>query len=73
MLVSVEGGKPEYPEKDPRSRDEDQQQTQPTNKMGGGGPRGTGKNEKVFKSLPLLLPAPLINNERPIIAVDYNQ
>ena len=27
MLVFVEGGKPEYPEKNPRSRDEDQQQT----------------------------------------------
>ena len=29
MLVFVEGGKPEYPEKNPRSRDENQQQTQP--------------------------------------------
>ena len=30
MLVFVEGGKPEYPEKNPRSRDENQQQTQPS-------------------------------------------
>ena len=30
MLVFVEGGKPENPEKNPRSRDENQQQTQPT-------------------------------------------
>ena len=30
MLVFVEGGKPEYPEENPRSRDENQQQTQPT-------------------------------------------
>ena len=30
MLVFVEGGKPEHPEKNPRSRDENQQQTQPT-------------------------------------------
>ena len=30
MLVFVAGGKPEYPEKNPRSRDENQQQTQPT-------------------------------------------
>ena len=30
MLVFVEGGKLEYPEKNPRSRDENQQQTQPT-------------------------------------------
>ena len=29
MLVFVEGGKPEYPEKNPRSRDENRQQTQP--------------------------------------------
>ena len=30
VLVFVEGGKPEYPEKNPRSRDENQQETQPT-------------------------------------------
>ena len=30
MLVFVEGGKSEYPEKNPWSRDENQQQTQPT-------------------------------------------
>ena len=30
MLVFVEGGKPEYPEKNPRTRYENQQQTQPT-------------------------------------------
>ena len=30
MLVFVEGGKPEKAEKNPRSRDENQQQTQPT-------------------------------------------
>ena len=30
MLVFMKGGKPEYPEKNPRSRDESQQQTQPT-------------------------------------------
>ena len=30
MLVFVEGGKLEYPEKNTRSRDENQQQTQPT-------------------------------------------
>ena len=29
-LVFVEGGKPEYPEKNPRSKNENQQQTQPT-------------------------------------------
>ena len=33
MLVFVEGGKPEYPEKNPRSRDENQQQTQPNPHM----------------------------------------
>ena len=30
MSVFVEGGKPEYPEKNPWIRDENQQQTQPT-------------------------------------------
>ena len=30
MLVFLEGGKPEYPEKNPRSKDGNQQQTQPT-------------------------------------------
>ena len=30
MLVFVKGGKPDNPEKNPRSRDENQQQTQPT-------------------------------------------
>ena len=29
MLIFVEGGKPENPEKNPRSKDENQQQTQP--------------------------------------------
>ena len=29
MLVFVEGGKPEYPEKNPRGKDKNQQQTQP--------------------------------------------
>ena len=36
MLVFVEGGKPEYPEKNPRSKDENQQQTQPTYDTGTG-------------------------------------
>ena len=31
MLVFLEGGKPEYPEKNPRSKDKKQQQNQPTN------------------------------------------
>ncbi len=30
VLILVEGGKPEKPEKNPRSKDENQQQTQPT-------------------------------------------
>ena len=30
MLVLVQGGKPEIPEKNPLSRDDNQQQTQPT-------------------------------------------
>ena len=31
VLVFVEGGKPENPVKNPRSKDENQKQTQPTN------------------------------------------
>jgi len=30
VLVFVEGGKPENPEKNPQSKDKNQQQTQPT-------------------------------------------
>ena len=30
MLVVVKGGKPEYPEKNPRGKNENQQQTEPT-------------------------------------------
>ena len=37
MLVFMEGGKPEYPEKNSRSKDENQQQTQPTYDTGTGG------------------------------------
>jgi len=36
MLVFVERGKPENPEKDSRSKDENQQQTQPTYDTGPG-------------------------------------
>ena len=36
MLVFMEGGKPENPEKNPRSKDENQQQTQPTYDTGTG-------------------------------------
>ena len=36
MLIFVKGGKPENPEKNPRSRDENQKQTQPTCDAGSG-------------------------------------
>ena len=36
MLIFVEGGKPENPEKNPRSKDENEQQTQPTYDTGSG-------------------------------------
>ena len=36
MLVFIEGGKPENPEKDLRSKDENQQQTQPIYDTGNG-------------------------------------
>ena len=34
VLIFVKGGKPENPEKNPRSKDENQQQTQPTYNAG---------------------------------------
>ena len=59
MLVFVKGGKPENPEKNPRRKDENQQQTQPTydaeslrrKGLGGGG----GGGEESFQTLPLTL------------------
>ena len=36
MLVFMDGGKPENPEKNPRSKDKNQQQTQPTYDTGTG-------------------------------------
>ena len=36
VLIFVGGGKPENPEKNPRSRNENQQQTQPTYDAGSG-------------------------------------
>ena len=36
MLIFEEGGKPENPEKNPLSKDENQQQTQPTYEAGSG-------------------------------------
>ena len=36
VLIFVEGGKPENPEKNPGSRDENQQQTQPARDAGSG-------------------------------------
>ena len=59
MLVIVEGAKAEYPEKNPRSRDENQQQTQPTyDTETGNRTRAEPENYKQFSllSLPSLLP-----------------
>ena len=36
VLIFVEGGKPDKPEKNPRSKGENQQQTQPTYDAGSG-------------------------------------
>ena len=53
MLIFVEGGKLENPEKNPRSKDENQQQTQPTYDAGsscfdvlGSGSRSAGVSKK---------------------------
>ena len=51
MLVFVKGGKPEYLEKNPRSKDENQQQTQPTYDAESGNPL------EVFQSDIILTPS----------------
>ena len=48
MLVFVEGGKPEYPEKNPRSRNENQQQTQSTYDAESGNNPGHIGGRRVF-------------------------
>ena len=65
VLVFMEGGKPEYPEKNPRSKDENQQQTQPTHDT------GTGNRTRVTMvegecSHHCAVPAPLSNLNDPI-------
>ena len=51
----MEGGKPENPEKDPRSKDENQQQTQPTYDAGA----GNGTRATSAPSHHCAIPAPL--------------
>ena len=54
MLVFVEGGKPKYPENNPRSRDKNQQQTQPTYDAESPGPHWW--EASAFTTAPSLLP-----------------
>ena len=57
MLVFVEGGKPENPEKNPRSNDENQQQTQPTYDVESGNrTRATWWEGSGVTTVPSLLP-----------------
>ena len=57
MLVFIEGGKPEYPEKNPRSKDENQQQTRPKYDTGTGNrTRATLVEGKCSHTAPSLLP-----------------
>ena len=60
MLVFMEGGKPEYPEKNPRSKDENQQQTQPTYDTGTAN-RTQATLVEGECSHHCVIPAPLIN------------
>ena len=65
MLVFVEGGKPENSEKNPRSRDENQQQTQPTCDAGfGNRTRATVVGGEC--SHHCAIPAPLLSINDPI-------
>ena len=59
VLIFVEGGKPENPEENPRSRNENQQQTQPTCDAGSGNrTRATAVGSEC--SHHCAIPAPLI-------------
>ena len=68
MLVFVEGGKLENLEKNPRSEDENQHQTQPTNDGGSGVKPGPGWWEaSTLTAVPSLLPAEIGCRDREII------
>ena len=57
MLIFVEGGKRENPEKNPRSKDENQQQTQPFMTPGPGfEPRPHWREVSTIITAPSLLP-----------------
>ena len=60
----VEGGKPENPEKNPRSKDENQQQTQLTYDTGAGNPSGPHWWEaSALTTAPSLLPNMATNSK----------
>ena len=66
VLVFVEGGKPENPEKNPRSKDENQQQTQPTcDARSGNRTRATAVGGE--HSHHCAIPAPLLS----LLSYDY--
>ena len=68
-LVFVEGRKPENPEKNPRSKDENQQQTQPTYDTGtGNGTRATLVGGE--RSRHCAIPAPLYKVILTFVSVD---
>ena len=59
MLVFMEGGKREYPEENPLSKDENQQQTQPTYDTGTGNrTRATWWKTSALTTAPSLPPTP---------------
>ena len=61
MLVFEEGGKPENPEKNPQSKGENQQQTQPTYDAGSGNrTQGTLVEASALTTAPPLLPCSAI-------------
>ena len=72
MLVFEEGGKPENPEKNPRSKGENQQQTQSTYDAGSGN-RTQDTLVEGERSHHYAMPAPLMRSERQQIQNKTNQ
>ena len=67
MLVFAEGGKPENPEKNPRSKDENQQQTQPTYDAGSIEPGTHWWEASALPAMPFLLSCEVLVTNRSVI------
>jgi hypothetical protein len=72
MLIFTEEGKPENPEKNPRSKGENQQQTQLTydNKFGISNPSHSGERQGALTATPPMLPKPDISISQLIFSLN---